>query len=45
MNKFLTFLTLSLLSFSTLIAQQKPNIVIIVSDDHSYQTYLLMDRK
>ncbi|MFD1166085.1 sulfatase [Sphingobacterium daejeonense] len=38
MNKFLTFLILSLLSFNTLIAQQKPNIIIIVSDDHSYQT-------
>ncbi|VTQ06726.1 sulfatase-like hydrolase/transferase [Sphingobacterium daejeonense] len=38
MYKFLTFLTLSLLSFSALIAQQKPNIIIIVSDDHSYQT-------
>lgn len=38
MNKFLTFITLSLLSFSALMAQQKPNIIIVVSDDHSYQT-------
>jgi len=38
MNRILTLLTFCLLTINNLFAQQRPNIIIIVSDDHSYQT-------
>ncbi|WP_156305701.1 sulfatase family protein [Sphingobacterium endophyticum] len=38
MNKAFTFILFCALSISMLYGQKRPNIVIIISDDHSYQT-------
>src|SRR5690606_11557474 len=38
MNKALTFILFCSLSMSMLYRQKKPNILIIISDDHSFQT-------
>lgn len=38
MNKAFTFILFCALSINMLYGQKRPNIVIIISDDHSYQT-------